>query len=318
MKLSEAAQLTRHGIDPYAGTAHRKLILTVIGVHLALIPFVCLLTWFDEIKKEKEEVPVLSKEVIVPIVMNLPGAGDPQPDPAPQQPQNNPAPAPQPVEIPPLDLPEIEPLPELPPPPPPQVKPQPKPQPKPPEVKPQPKPKPKPKPQPKPKPEPQISMEERIRRQREKNKNKTVTRQTESDAARKARERREQAAREAAARAAQERAQAIRDFRQGTQGLGTGVDGILATSEDREYYAKLKAYVEPKFRQPSDAQLGNRKPATEVIVTIAADGRIQDWQIIRSSGVAAMDEAVRTTMRNLKVVPAPPRPMKVPLTFQAK
>ena len=76
--------------------------------------------------------------------------------------------------------------------------------------------------------------------------------------------------------------------------------------------------MEPRFRQPSDAQLGNRKPETVVMVTIASDGRILNWKIIQSSGVSAMDEAVRNTMRNLKVVPAPPRGMEIPLTFRAK
>ena len=98
----------------------------------------------------------------------------------------------------------------------------------------------------------------------------------------------------------------------------SGVEGILADSKDREYLEKLKAFVEPKFRQPSDAQLNGRKPHTIVSVSIASDGRVLDWQITQASGIAAMDDAVRSTMRSLKVVPAPPRAMKIPLTFQAK
>ena len=130
---------------------------------------------------------------------------------------------------------------------------------------------------------------------------------------------RERAAREAAEKAARARAQALAEYRKGLQGVdNSGVDGILADSKDREYLGKLKAFVEPKFRQPSDAQLNGHKPYTIVSVSIASDGRVLDWQITRASGIAAMDDAVRSTMRSLKVVPAPPRAMKIPLTFQAK
>ena len=318
MRLSDAAQLIRHGMDPYNGAIDRKLTLTVVIVHALLVPFLCLLTWFDNERLKREEVPVFPKEVIIPVVMNLPGSSAPLPAP------ETPVPTQEPEAYQPLPpLPEIEPLPELPPPPPlPEIKP-PEPQPV---VKPKPKPKPKPQPQVKPKPKPrQPSIEERIREQREKNKNKTVTRERESDVTRKIREQaerqrvaRERAAREAAEKAARDRAQALADFRKGTAGLGSGVEGFLADSKDREYLGKLKAFVEPRFRQPSDAQLGNRKPETLVMVSIASNGQVVDWKITRSSGIAAMDDAVRNTMRNLKVVPAPPRAMKIPLTFKAK
>ena len=320
MRLSDAAQLIRHGRDPYNGAIDRKLTLTVVIVHALLVPFLCLLTWFDNERLKREEVPVFPKEVIIPVVMNLPGSSAPLPAP------KTPVPTQEPETYQPLPpLPEIEPLPKLPPPPPlPEIKlPEPKQQP---EVKPKPKPKPKPQPQVKPKPKPrQPSIEERIRVQREKNKNKTVTRERESDVTRKIREQaerqrvaRERAAREAAEKAARDRAQALADFRKGTAGLGSGVEGILADSKDREYLGKLKAFVEPRFRQPSDAQLGNRKPETLVMVSIASNGQVVDWKITRSSGIAAMDDAVRNTMRNLKVVPAPPRAMAIPLTFRAK
>lgn len=320
MRLSDAAQLIRHGMDPYNGAIDRKLTLTVVIVHALLVPFLCLLTWFDNERLKREEVPVFPKEVIIPVVMNLPGSSAPLPAPEPPVPTREPE-AYQPLP----PLPEIEPLPALPPPPPrPKIKP-PEPQPQP-VVKPKPKPKPKPQPQVKPKPKPrQPSIEERIRAQREKNKNKTVTRERESDVTRKIREQaerqrvaRERAAREAAEKAARDRAQALVDFRKGTAGLGSGVEGILADSKDREYLGKLKAFVEPRFRQPSDAQLGNRKPETMVMVSIASNGQVVDWKITRSSGIAAMDDAVRNTMRNLKVVPAPPRAMAIPLTFRAK
>ena len=320
MRLSDAAQLIRHGMDPYNGAIDRKLTLTVVIVHALLVPFLCLLTWFDNERLKREEVPVFPKEVIIPVVMNLPGSSAPLPAP------ETPVPTREPEAYQPLPpLPEIEPLPELPPPPPlPEIKP-PEPQPQP-VVKPKPKPKPKPQPQVKPKPKPkQPSIEERIRAQREKNKNKTVTRERESDVTRKIREQaerqrvaRERAAREAAEKAARDRAQALADFRKGTAGLGSGVEGILADSKDREYLGKLKAFVEPRFRQPSDAQLGNRKPETLVMVSIASNGQVVDWKITRSSGIAAMDDAVRNTMRNLKVVPAPPRAMAIPLTFRVK
>ena len=322
MKLAEAAQLQRHGIDPYNGAIGKKLILSVVGIHAALIPFLCLLTWFDEEKLKREEVPPITREVVIPIVMNLPDnnaqqktetppAGDPQPAQPKEKERKDLGP-----------LPPIEPLPELPPPPP-RQKPKPKPQ----QVKPEPQPqKPKPQPQ-KPKPQPrQPSIEERIRAQREKNRNNTVTRPRETDAERKAREKaaqeyaaRQRAEREAAEKAARARAQALADYKKGLQGVdSSGVDGILADSKDREYLGKLKAFVEPRFRQPSDAQLNGRKPHTVVSVSIASDGRVLDWQITRASGIAAMDDAVRNTMHNLKVVPAPPRAMKIPLTFQAK
>ena len=153
-----------------------------------------------------------------------------------------------------------------------------------------------------------------------------MTRPRETDAERKAREKaaqeqaaRQRAAREAAEKAARERAQALAEYKKGLQGVdSSGVDGILADSKDREYLGKLKTFVEPKFRQPSDAQLNGQKPYAVVSVSIAADGRVLDWQITQASGIAVMDDAVRSTMRSLKVVPVPPRAMKIPLTFQAK
>lgn len=328
MRLSDAARYIHCGLDPYDdNTISRKLILTVVIVHALLVPFLCLLTWLDNERMKRNEAPVSPKEIIVPVVMNLPGSSAPLPASKTPPPADSTKKVYQPLP----PLPEIEPLPKLPPPPPPQprpeIKPQPQPKPKPkPQIKPQPQPKPKPQPQVKPKPEPKTpSIEERIRAQREKNKNKTITRQRESEVTRKIREQaerqriaRERAAREAAEKAARDRAQALADFRRGTQGIGSGVDGILADSKDREYLGKLKAFVEPRFRQPSDAQLGNRKPETVVMVTIASDGRILNWKLIQSSGSSAMDEAVRNTMRNLKVVPAPPRGMEIPLTFRAK
>ena len=323
MRLSDAARHIRYGMDPYDdNTVGRKLILTVVVVHALLVPFLCLLTWFDNERLKRDEVPVFPKEIIVPVVMNLPGSNAPQP--APETPQNDKKTAYQPLP----PLPEIEPLPELPPPPPPrpEVKPKPKPKPQP-EVKPKPKPKPPQQQKPKPKPKPQQpSIEERIRAQREKNRDKTVTRQRESEVTRKMREQaekqriaRERAAREAAEKAARARAQALAEYKKGLQGVdSSGVGGILADSKDREYLEKLKADVEPKFHQPSDAQLNGRKPHTIVSVSIASDGRVLDWQITQASGIAAMDDAVSSTMRSLKVVPAPPRAMKIPLTFQAK
>ena len=81
---------------------------------------------------------------------------------------------------------------------------------------------------------------------------------------------------------------------------------------------RLKVYMEGKFRPPSDAQLNGRKPETVVSVSIASDGRILNWEIIQASGCAAMDEAVRSTMRKLDVVLAPPHAMKIPFTFRVK
>ena len=125
--------------------------------------------------------------------------------------------------------------------------------------------------------------------------------------------------REAAEKVARARVQALAEYRKGLQGMdSSGVGGIPADSKDGEYLGKLKAFVEPRFRQPSDAQLNGRKPHTIVSVSIAANGRVLDWQITQASGIAAMDDAVRNTMHNLKVVPPPPCAIKIPLTFQAK
>ena len=81
MRLSDAAQLIRHGMDPYNGAIDRKLTLTVVIVHALLVPFLCLLTWFDNERLKREEVPVFPKEVIIPVVMNLPGSSAPLPAP---------------------------------------------------------------------------------------------------------------------------------------------------------------------------------------------------------------------------------------------
>ena len=55
MRLSDAAQLIRHGMDPYNGAIDRKLTLTVVIVHALLVPFLCLLTWFDNERLKREE-----------------------------------------------------------------------------------------------------------------------------------------------------------------------------------------------------------------------------------------------------------------------
>ena len=95
-----------------------------------------------------------------------------------------------------------------------------------------------------------------------------------------------------------------------------GLKGILATAEDRAYYAKLKAFVDARFVQPSDALLDGRKPVVQVQITIGKDGSLAGWNVTSPSDVQAMNDAVAALKEKLRTMPVPPRAMTIPFTFR--
>ena len=302
MRLSDAQLLLKHGVDPYNEPTGRNTVLTVAVAHILMILIPSLILWLVEVFTPPEPPPVIVMKVgLIDLPEGTKDGDENAPEPRPLPP----APKPELPVFPELpDIPELPLLPEPPPPPPP-VQPQPKPEP--------PAPTPKPKPKPKPKPD-RSEIRRKIEEQRRANQKKRDTAE-----ARAAREKTAAEARAAAARAAAERAALLDEWNRGRKGVdNSGVQGILADSKDREYLGKLKSFVEPRFRQPSDAQLGNQKPFTVVSVTIAANGTVENWTITNPSGNRAMDDAIRNTMQKLTVVPVPPRKMTIPLTFQAK
>ncbi len=86
-----------------------------------------------------------------------------------------------------------------------------------------------------------------------------------------------------------------------------------ATSTERAIDANLEYPSAVRLRQARSA---------EVAVNVAADGRLGEPVVTRSTGIAALDEAAVDAVRRTRFVPAPPaaladRPIVYQATFEA-
>ena len=155
-----------------------------------------------------------------------------------------------------------------------------------------------------------------------------VTRNTKTqaqlDAERKAREAAEAKAK-ADAKARQDLIADIRAAAGGQQGrYGTpnpGQDGILATKEMRDYYDQLVAFIRPKWNavSPSSVELsGKISNWPSVDLTINKKGEVTKAVFVSQSGNKVIDDAVKTLLADLKVVPAPPQAGTIRVTLDIR
>ena len=84
------------------------------------------------------------------------------------------------------------------------------------------------------------------------------------------------------------------------------------------YLTKLKAFVEPRWREPSETQLGGKKPSVTIELTIDAQGRVTSKRITAASGVDAMDASVNALLAGLNTVPVPPKTLTIPITLRVR
>lgn len=294
MNVSDARALLKHGMDPYANSNRTKWIAVwVICAHLMVFVIVPLVLLGVDLLVPEEPPLVVMKVGLVDLPEgdspDAPVNGEQQPIPEPPAPE---PPAPEP------------PKPEPPKPEPPKPEP-PKPVPAP--------PKPKQKPVP---PKPKYLTAADILKQRNKNRGKTVTIKNKDN---RKQQQQDHAAQQAYAKQLAEynRArQALQSARGRFGSPDAGLKGILATAEDRAYYAKLKAFVDARFVQPSDALLDGRKPVVQVQITIGKDGSLAGWNVTSPSDVQAMNDAVAALKEKLRTMPVPPRAMTIPFTFR--
>lgn len=309
MNVSDARALLKHGMDPYANSKRTKWIAVwVICAHLMVFVIVPLVLLGVDLLVPEEPPLVVMKVGLVDLPEgdspDAPVNGEQQPIPEPPAPEP-PAPEPPKPEPPTPEPPKPEPpKPEPPKPEPPTPEP-PKPVPAP--------PKPKQKPVP---PKPKYLTAADILKQRNKNRGKTVTIKNKDN---RKQQQQDHAAQQAYAKQLAEynRArQALQSARGRFGSPDAGLKGILATAEDRAYYAKLKAFVDARFVQPSDALLDGRKPVVQVQITIGKDGSLAGWNVTSPSDVQAMNDAVAALKEKLQTMPVPPRAMTIPFTFR--
>ena len=304
MNVSDARALLKHGMDPYANSNRTKWIaIWVICAHLMVFVIVPLVLLGVDLLVPEEPPLVVMKVGLVDLPEgdspDAPVNGEQQPIPEPPAPEP-PAPEPPAPEPPKPEPPKPEP-----------PKPEP-PKPEPPKPVPAP-PKPKQKPVP---PKPKYLTAADILKQRNKNRGKTVTIKNKDN---RKQQQQDHAAQQAYAKQLAEynRArQALQSARGRFGSPDAGLKGILATAEDRAYYAKLKAFVDARFVQPSDALLDGRKPVVQVQITIGKDGSLAGWDVTSPSDVQAMNDAVAALKEKLQTMPVPPRAMTIPFTFR--
>jgi TonB family protein len=90
-------------------------------------------------------------------------------------------------------------------------------------------------------------------------------------------------------------------------GSGSGSGSGGPDSPVAWYYAMVKQIMYEAWQQPSGlANAGN--PITTVTIRVKRDGTISDWQMMRPSGSALMDESVKRAVQSVKrLKPLPPQ-----------
>jgi len=90
-------------------------------------------------------------------------------------------------------------------------------------------------------------------------------------------------------------------------GSGSGGGGGGSDSPVAWYYAMVKQIMYEAWQQPSGlANAGN--PTASVTIRVKRDGTISDWQMLRPSGNALMDDSVKRAVQAVKrLKPLPPQ-----------
>ena len=88
-------------------------------------------------------------------------------------------------------------------------------------------------------------------------------------------------------------------------------------SEEMEAYNRRAGmYLKNVWMQPPKSLLGNQLPAVTIELEIAPDGRVTGKRILKTSGIAAMDDSARGLLRQLDRMPAPPKATVVQFILQ--
>lgn len=78
-----------------------------------------------------------------------------------------------------------------------------------------------------------------------------------------------------------------------------------STGPVQSYENSVGAYLYQLWDTPDKSALGKRRPEVKIMLNIAADGRLLGAEILKPSGVGAMDESVKKLLRKIKYLPAP-------------
>lgn len=144
-------------------------------------------------------------------------------------------------------------------------------------------------------------------------------RKAKDEAAKKAaaeKKAKEEAARKAAAeKKAKEEAAKREAIKQAMRGDALGAAGIPGGTADRNqaggggndngYAAQVRACIKPRVTYPIPPRAG-ANPTVQFRVMLNAQGRVQDVEIRRSSGISGFDRAVENGVRGCNPFPAPP------------
>ncbi|MBQ9503244.1 MAG: TonB family protein [Lentisphaeria bacterium] len=88
------------------------------------------------------------------------------------------------------------------------------------------------------------------------------------------------------------------------------------TEEMETYNRKAGMYLKNVWMQPPRFLLGNQLPAVTIELEIAPDGRVTGKRILKTSGIAAMDDSAKSLLRQLDRMPAPPKAAVVQFILQ--
>ncbi|MDR9490267.1 MAG: TonB family protein, partial [Spiribacter sp.] len=75
---------------------------------------------------------------------------------------------------------------------------------------------------------------------------------------------------------------------------------------DSDWLAQLKAHLSAHVYYPQQAKWRGQEGKVVVSMHISGEGRVKDYKIIRSSGVAALDAAVTEMLERAGPFPEPP------------
>lgn len=98
--------------------------------------------------------------------------------------------------------------------------------------------------------------------------------------------------------------------------------GAAASVSPARWQARVASHLERRKRYPAAAKRQGQQGTAQVRFTIDGSGHVQSVSLVRSSGVAALDEEVVALVRRASPVPAPPpgvnRTIVVPIRFSMR
>lgn len=98
--------------------------------------------------------------------------------------------------------------------------------------------------------------------------------------------------------------------------------GASSSVSPARWQARVASHLERRKRYPSAARRQRQQGTAQVRFTIDASGNVQSVSLVRSSGVALLDEEVVALVRRASPVPAPPpgvnRTIVVPIRFSMR